>query len=254
MTRAAINRTCAIFILGLFPGLAARAADVNLAVAANFTAPMDKISKKFTEKTGHKLLISYGSTGKLFAQIKNGAPFEVFLSADQEHPKKMIQDGSAVAGSERTYAVGKLVLWSPKAKVVDADGNILKKGAFKHLSIAQSKLAPYGAAAQQVLEKMGIWEKLQGRLVMGESITQAHQFVATGNAEIGFIALSQIKKESERIEGSYWLVPPSLYSTLQQDVVLLMKGKESAAAKQFLEFLKSDEGKLIIQKSGYDLE
>ncbi|MGK5085486.1 molybdate ABC transporter substrate-binding protein [Bdellovibrionota bacterium FG-1] len=214
------------------------AADVHLAVAANFMAPMENFSTRFSEKTGHKLIISYGATGKLYSQIMNGAPFDVFLSADQEAPKKLIQENQAVNGTQFTYTTGRLALWSADPKRVDSRGEVLAKAEFKHLAIANPKLAPYGVAAQQTLEKLGLWHKFQPRLVLGESITQAYQFIATGNAELGFVALSQIKQEGKKPEGSFWLVPQTMYSPLRQDAVLLEKGKNNVAAKQFLEFLR----------------
>jgi molybdate transport system substrate-binding protein len=234
-------------------GTPAVAAEVSVAVAANFTAPMEKLAAKFTEESGHRLIVSYGATGKLYAQIKNGAPFEVLLSADQEHPKKLVAEKLAVSGSEWTYAIGKLALWSSKSNLIDSKGEVLKAGQFKHLAIANPKLAPYGVAAQEVLVRMGLWEKVQDSLVLGESITQAHQFVATGNAVLGFVAFSQIKKEGETPAGSFWLVPQSMYAPIRQSALLLARGRVNSAAKLFLEFLKSEKAKRIIEQSGYDL-
>ncbi|MFL5814500.1 MAG: molybdate ABC transporter substrate-binding protein [Bdellovibrionia bacterium] len=239
-------------LLGLAPFFAT-AAEVHVAAASNFTLPLEKLAAQFTQSTGHDLVISNGASGKFFAQIVNGAPFEVFLSADQEHPKKLIQGKQAVAGTEFTYAVGKLILWSPHSKKLDLQTDVLKKGEFKHLSIANPKLAPYGQAAKEALEKMSLWRKHQSRIVLGENITQAHQFVASGNAELGFIALSQVMKDGKKPEGSFWIVPQSMYSAIKQDAVLLEKGKENLAAKQFLEFLKSNQAKKIIEQYGYEL-
>lgn len=239
-------------LLGLSP-FCVSAGEVHVAAASNFRAPLEKIATPFTQATGHKLIISYGATGKFYAQIMNGAPFEVFLAADQEHPKKLAQGQPALAETEFTYAIGKLVLWGPNPKGVDRPADILEKGQFNHLSIANPRLAPYGKAAKQVLEKMGLWDKDESRIVLGENITQAHQFVATGNAELGFVALSQIKQEGKNPEGSFWIVPGSMYSPIKQDAVLLEKGKDSPAAKQFLQFLKSDKAKKIIEKYGYEL-
>jgi molybdate transport system substrate-binding protein len=238
-------------LMGLIPW-SAMAAQVSVAAASNFILPLQKLSAQFTQETGHQLVISSGATGKFFAQIVNGAPFEVFLSADQEHPRKLIQGKQAVAGAEFTYAIGKLVLWSPDAKSADLQADALRKGEFKHLSMANPKLAPYGQAAKEALEKMGLWEKHQSRIVLGESITQARQFVATGNAELGFVALSQVQQDGKKPDGSFWMVPQSMYSAIKQDAVLLEKGKENPAAKQFLEFLKSDSAKKIIEKYGYE--
>lgn len=239
-------------LLSVFPFFVS-AAEVHVAAASNFTQPLEKLSAKFAQDTGHKVILSYGATGKISTQITNGAPFQVFLSADQEHPKKLIQSRKAVAGTESTYAIGKLVLWSPQLKDIGPRAEALKLGQFKHLSIANPKLAPYGQAAKETLEKMGLWEKFRSRVVLGENITQAYQFVSTGNAELGFIALSQIKQDGKNPEGSFWVVPQSRYSAIKQDVVLLEKGKDNPAAKQFLEFLKSDQAKKIIEKYGYEL-
>jgi molybdate transport system substrate-binding protein len=229
------------------------AGEIQVAVAANFTAPMEKIAAAFSQETGHKAVVSSGATGKLYAQVKNGAPFEVFLSADQETVKKLLDEGQGVAGTQFTYAIGKLVLWSPGDKFVDPKGEVLGKGDFKHLAIANPKLAPYGVAAQEVLQKMNIWEKLEPRLVMGENIAQTYQFVETGNAELGFVAYSQAKKDGKKPSGSIWVVPQTMYSPLNQDAVLLQKGKDSVVAKKFLEFLKSKKAKTIIVDFGYEL-
>lgn len=223
------------------------ATELHVAVSANFTAPMEKVAVKFSENTGHKLIISYGATGKFFTQIKNGAPFGVFLSADQEHPAKLINEHLAVNGTQFTYAIGKLVLWSASSKSVDLNGS------FKHLAIANPKLAPYGVAARETLTKLGFWEKLQPRLVFGESITQAYQFIATGNAELGFVALSQIKNENDSKVGSFWAVPREMYSPLKQDAVLLERGRNNTAALELLQFLKTDIVKAIIRDFGYRL-
>lgn len=231
----------------------AQAEDVHVAVASNFTAPMEKIMALFSQETGHKLIISYGATAKLFTQIKNDAPFEVFLSADQEHPGKLVQEKLADPTTQFTYAIGKLALWSPKEKWIDSKGAVLSGDQFAHLSLANPKLAPYGAAAQQVLEKLELWKKLESKLVFGENITQTYQFVSTGNAELGFISYSQIKNGSQEIKGSFWLVPQDFYSQLKQDAVLLAKGKNNQAAKKFIEFLKSSKAKTVITDYGYDL-
>lgn len=235
--------------IAMFVGVqVASAKDVHLAVAANFTSAMKEISTEFTKESGNKLIVSYGSTGKLYAQVINGGPFEVFLSADQEHPTKLVQEGAAVKETQFTYATGKLVLWSPRKNFVDAKGEVLRSQKYKHLAIAQPKLAPYGAAAQQVLEKMGLEKSLQDRIVFGENITQAHQFVFTGSAELGFVAYSQVKNDTQ---GSHWVIPQDMYKPLKQDVVLLIKGKSNESAKQFLEFLKGEKAKKIIADYGY---
>ena len=182
-------------VIALVTAAAVHADEVQVAVAANFTAPIQAIAADFEKDTGHKLIAAYGATGQFYTQIKNGAPFEVFLSADDTTPQKLETEGDTVKGSRFTYAVGTLALWSAKEGYVDAKGDVLKQNAFKHLSIANPKAAPYGLAATQVLAKEGLTEKLKGKLVEGQNITQAYQFVSTGNAEVGFVALSQIYKD-----------------------------------------------------------
>lgn len=229
----------------------AAADEVRIAVAANFTAPMEKIAAEFARDTGHKAVISSGATGKFYAQIRNGAPFEVLLAADDTTPAKLEQEGLGVTGSRFTYAIGRLALWSPKPGYVDPQGEVLKKGGFRHLAVANPKLAPYGRAAQEVLEKKALWQPLQPRLVLGENIAQTWQFVASGNAELGFVALSQIKTEGGDLPGSAWIVPAALHAPIRQDAVLLVKGKP--AAEQLMKYLKSDKAKAIIRNYGYEL-
>ena len=187
----------------------ASADEVQVAVAANFTAPMKMIAAEFEKDSGHKVQLSFGSTGKLYAQIKNGAPFEVMLAADEKTPAKLEKEGAGVAGSRFTYAIGKLVLWSPKPGYVDEKGEVLAKGDFKHVSIANPKLAPYGVAAIETLTALKLLESIEPKLVQGENIAQTHQFVATGNAELGFVALSQVMKGGKISEGSAWVIPSS---------------------------------------------
>ncbi len=230
----------------------ARAADVNVAVAANFTGPMEKIAAEFEKTTGHKALVAYGTVGKFYAQIKNNAPFEVLISADQETPARLEKDGLALPESRFTYAIGKLVLWSTKPGLVDGEGDILKRGGFDHLAIANPKMAVYGAAAAEVMKKLGVAQALESKLVLGENISQAYQFVATGNAELGFIALSQIYKDGQYAAGSYWLVPPAMYPPIRQDAVLLTRGKDNPAAAALLTYLKSDAAKRVIRAHGYE--
>ena len=230
----------------------ARADDVSVAVAANFTAPMQKIAPEFEKETGHKVIASYGATGKFYAQIKNGAPFEVLLTADEETAAKLVKENSAVAGTQFTYAIGKLVLWSAKPAVVDSAGEVLKKGAFDHIALANPKLAPYGAAAVETMKALGVYDNLQSKFVTGENIAQTHQFVTTGNALLGFIALSQVLKDG-KIEGSVWLVPANLYPTIRQDAVLLEKGKGKPAAEALMKYLKGDKARAVIKSFGYEL-
>lgn len=226
---------------------------VQIAVAANFAAPIEAIAPVFEKQTGHTTMVSTGATGKFYAQIQNGAPFEALLSADETTPAKLESEGLAVAGTRFTYAVGRLVLWSAKAGVVDKEGKVLKTGNFAHLALANPKTAPYGAAAVEVLNRLGLFKLLEPKFVQGENIAQTQQFVATGNAELGFVALSQVQKGGRLIGGSAWLVPGDLYAPLRQDAVLLTKGKDNPAAVALIEFLKSDKAKGIIKSYGYDL-
>ncbi|MGR8941353.1 MAG: molybdate ABC transporter substrate-binding protein [Gammaproteobacteria bacterium] len=223
------------------------------AVASNFTQPMNEIADAFEKATGHSAKLSFGSSGKFVAQIENGAPFEVFLSADAEKPAKLEKAKLAVPGSRFTYAVGKLVLWSATPGLMDDQGAILHNGGFKHLALADPKLAPYGEAAVEVLKNKGLFEKLQPLFVLGENISQTQQFVSTGNAELGFIALSQVIADGKIAEGSGWVVPETLHSPIRQDAVLLHNGVNNPAAAALLQFLKTAEARAIIQKYGYNL-
>jgi len=227
--------------------------EVQVAVAANFTAPIQAIAKDFEADTGHKLVAAYGATGQFYTQIKNGAPFEVFLAADDTTPAKLEQEGDTVKGSRFTYAVGTLALWSVKDNYVDDKGEVLKKNAYQHLSIANPKAAPYGLAATQVLAKLGLSESTKDKIVEGQNITQAYQFVSTGNAELGFVALSQVYKDGKLNSGSAWIVPASLHEPIKQDAVILNKGKDSAAAKALMEYLKGPKAAAVIKSFGYQL-
>lgn len=231
----------------------ASADEVQVAVAANFTAPIQAIATDFEKDTGHKLVAAFGATGQIYTQIKNGAPFEVFLSADDTTPAKLEQEGDTVKGSRFTYAVGTLALWSAKDGYVDSKGQVLKANQYQHLSIANPKTAPYGLAATQVLSKMGLTEATKAKIVEGQSITQAYQFVSTGNAELGFVALSQIYKDGKLTSGSAWIVPDDLHDPIKQDAVILNKGKGSAAAKALVEYLKGPKAAAIIKSFGYQL-
>lgn len=230
----------------------AQADEISVAVAANFTAPMKQIAEVFEKETGHKIQAAFGATGKFYAQIKNGAPFDVLLAADDETPTKLVKENAAVAGSQFTYAMGKLVLWSAKPAIVDQAGEVLKKGGFDHIAFANPKLAPYGAAAVETLKSMGVYDTLQPKVVTGESIAQTYQFVSSGNALLGFVALSQVLKDG-KIEGSAWVVPAKLYSPIRQDAVILEKGKGKPAAEALMKFLQADKAKAIIQSYGYEL-
>lgn len=230
-----------------------QADEVQVAVAANFTAPIQAIAVDFEKDTGHKLIAAYGATGQFYTQIKNGAPFEVFLAADDSTPEKLEKEGDIVPGSRFTYAIGTLALWSAKEGYVDPKGEVLKKNDYKHLSIANPKTAPYGLAATQVLAKEGLTDKVKAKLVEGQNITQAYQFVSTGNAELGFVALSQIYKDGKVTEGSAWIVPESLHDPIKQDAVILKKGENNPAAKALADYLKSPKATAIIKSYGYHL-
>lgn len=231
--------------------LPALAEQVQVAVAANFLAPMQAIASQFKAATGHEAVVVSGSTGKLFAQVQNGAPFEVFISADSKTPKKLAATGLALADTQFTYAKGKLALWSPKADAVKDESAL--KGDFAHLAVANPKTAPYGAATMEVLAKLGLTDAVSGKIVEGENIGQTFQYVATGNAELGFVALSQIYKDGKLSKGSAWVVPAEYYSPLTQDAILLKKGENNPAASALLTFLQGDQAKTIIQQYGYML-
>lgn len=229
----------------------AHAEQVSVAVAANFTAPMQKIAAAFEADTGHKAELSFGATGKFYAQITNGAPFQILLSADDTTPAKLEREGKVVANSRFTYAIGTLVLWSAKEGYVDDKGAVLKNGDFKHLAIANPKLAPYGLAATQVMDKLGLTPTLQPRFVQGENIAQTYQFVATGNAQLGFVALSQVMVDGRIAQGSAWQVPADMHEPIRQDAALLETGKGNAAATALMQYLKTDKAKSIIKSYGY---
>ena len=242
------------FLFGLVLALSAVqvfAEDVQVAVAANFSAPMEEIAKAFFKSTGHQLKISTGASGKFYAQIKNGAPFQVFLSADEDKPAQLDKDGLTVQGTRFTYAIGKLVLWSVNPAMVDGKGQILESEKFNKLAIANPKTAPYGEAAIETLTVLNLKRQLEPKFVMGENISQTYQFVASGNAAIGFVALSQVTRDNKLIGGSAWVVPEKLYSPIKQDAVLLVNGKDNAAARQFLQFLKGEESLRVIRSYGY---
>jgi len=232
----------------------ALADEVQVAVAANFTAPMKIIAADFEKDNGHKAVLAFGSTGKFYAQIKNGAPFQILLAADDETPAKLEKEGAAVAGSRFTYAIGSLVLWSAKPGFVDDKGAVLAKGNFEHLALADPKLAPYGAAAMETLAKLGLADKLQARIVQGENISQAYQFAATGNAELGFVALSQVMKDGKIASGSAWVVPSAMHAPIRQDAVILANGKGNVAAEALMKYLRNAKTTALIKSYGYAVE
>lgn len=240
-------------LLSLCLTTSAIAEEVQVAVAANFTAPMKIIAASFEKTTGHQIALSFGATGKFYAQITNGAPFDVFLAADEVTPARLEKEQVAVTGSRFTYATGKLVLWSAQPTLVDPKGEVLKKGNFTHLALATPRLAPYGAAAVETLHNLGLLEKLQPKFVQGESIGQTYSFIASGNAELGFIALSQIYENGKIKHGSAWVVPAGLHHPIRQDAVILARGKDNKAAVALIDYLKSAPAQAIIRSFGYDL-
>jgi len=229
------------------------AGEVSAAVASNFSAPMKQIVTLFEQQSGDTVKLSFGSTGKFYAQIKGGAPFDVFFAADTATPQRLEDEGLIVGGSRFVYALGKLVLWSAQPNLVDDQGRVLRKGSYEKLAIADPKLAPYGMAAKQTLEKLAMWNSIRNKLVMGENITQTYQFAATGNAELGFVALSQVMRDGKVGAGSSWLVPSDMYQPIRQSAVLLSGAKDKAAAQAFLDFLKTKKAAAVIRSYGYEL-
>lgn len=221
-----------------------------VAAAANVQPPLERIAQLFEQETGHRLWFSFGATGKHYAQIKRHAPFDLFLAADAERPMLLEREGGGIAGTRFTYAIGRLALWSPQPGRVDAEGAVLAQKDFRYLAIANPRLAPYGAAAQAVLQSRGLWDALQANLVLGESIGQAYQFVGSGNAELGFVAVSQIKRPGETIRGSAWIVPQELHPPIEQQAILV---RETPVARAFWQFLQSPVAREIFRDHGYDL-
>jgi molybdate transport system substrate-binding protein len=240
------------FLVGLLTALwavaPAHADEIKVAVATNFAAAINALVERFEESTDHTVLVSLGSTGVHYAQIRSGAPFDAFFAADAERPRLLEAEGAAVAGSRFRYAVGRLALWSNRAGYVDADGRVLETGDFRHLAIANPELAPYGAAAREVLAARGVLNRLQPRLVTGQDIGQTFSFVQTGNAELGFVAWAQLRRPGATIAGSYWLVPESLHRPIEQEAVLI---RDVPAARAFLAFVQSSEARDIVRAHGY---
>ena len=230
----------------------ALAAEVSVAVAANFAAPMKIIAQDFERATGHKAVLSFGGTGQFYAQIKNGAPYSLLLAADAHTPAKIEKEGLGATGTTFTYAVGQLVLWSKTPGRVDDQGEILKMGNFSKLAIANPKLAPYGAAAIEVLNHLGVMSQVKSKIVEGANIAQTYQFVFSENADLGFVALSQVYENGKFKQGSGWVVPNLMYSPIKQDTVLLNPGRDNPAAIALLTYLRSDAAKAVIRKFGYE--
>jgi molybdate transport system substrate-binding protein len=229
----------------------AHAAEIKVAVASNFANTLKEIAVEFQKDTGHQLAITPGATGKFYAQISNGAPFDVFLSADDETPRKLAQEGKAIAASQFTYAIGRLALWSPSPDLVDKNADILKTDKFKYIAIANAKVAPYGQAAVQTMQKLGVLSKIEPRVVQGESIAQTFQFVSTGNAQLGFVALSQIFENGKIKTGSAWIVPEEMHEQLKQDAVVLQSCKNTSACQALMDYLKSEKVKKMMTSYGY---
>ena len=229
----------------------AHAEQASIAVAANFSAPMKQLAPLFEQASGHTLALSSGATGKFYTQIKNGAPFDVLLAADGETPARLVREGDAVR--TETYAIGRLALWSADAGKLDGSDAVLRRGAYNRLAVANPRLAPYGAAAMQVLDRLGLAERAKAKLVIGENIGQTYQFVASGNAEIGFVALSQVWQDGRLSGGSAWVVPASLYAPIRQDAALLKRGEANPAARALLDFLKTPRAQALIRSYGYEL-
>jgi len=224
---------------------------IRVAVASNFSEPVKEIAVRYEQRSGQQLILIFGATGKHYAQIKHGAPFDIFFSADAQHPRLLEKEGIAIAGSRFTYALGRLVLWSSREGFVDNQGRILETAHFTRLAIANPKLAPYGRAAQEVLQAKGLWRALGQRMVRGENIGQTYQFVKSGNAELGFVAYSQIKRSKQAIVGSYWLVPQSLYHPIKQQVIML---RDNPAIRAFIAYVQSPEAQTIIRSYGYETQ
>lgn len=242
--------TIAVLLVLLSLSGNATAATIHIAVASNFVGTIKALAEDFEKSTKHKVVIVPGSTGKLYAQIKHGARFDIFLAADTRRPRLLEQENQALAGSRFTYAIGKIVLWSGQGMVVDDQGNVLSGGHFTHLAIANPKLAPYGKAAQEILNTLGLWSSLRGKLVRGENIGQTFQFVMSGNAELGFVALSQVLHLHNNKRGSYWIVPQRLYHPIAQQGVLL---NGTPAARAFMVYLRESRARAIIRRGGYDV-
>jgi molybdate transport system substrate-binding protein len=229
------------------------AESVLVAVAANFVPPFREIAIEFETATGHNVQVATGSSGNFYSQIKNGAPFDVFLSADMERPKLLEDEGLGVKDSRFTYAIGRLVLWSPNADLVKGEETLRSK-TFKRLAIANPKTAPYGVAAMQAMQKLELWQNLQPQIVMGESLGQTMGFIESGNAQLGFVALSQVLDPKIKGQGSRWDIPSHLHEPIKQDGILLTKAKDNATAKALMEFIGGPQAKKIIERYGYELK
>ena len=250
--RHLLRLLCAI-VVSLCMAALAQAAEVQVAVAANFIAPMKVLAADFEKETGHKAVLSSGATGKFYAQIVSGAPFDVFLAADDETPARLGREGAALAESRFAYATGKLALWSARPDLVDRNGDVLRAGKFTRLALAAPKLAPYGAAAVETLTRLGLLAALEPKFVQGESIGQAFSFVSTGNADLGFVALSQVVEDGKLKSGSAWVVPAHLHRPIRQDAVILTRARGNPAAAALMAYLKTDKARAVIRAFGYEV-
>jgi len=248
--RFAIRLPLMLPLLGALLAETGTADELRLAVASNFRPVLSEAAERFEEQTGHEVMLSSGSTGKHFAQLFTGAPFDAFFAADRQSPLRLEEENRIVAGSRFSYAIGRLVLWSPQEDLVDTAGAVLSSGSFEYLAIANPELAPYGAAARQLLQSLGLWESLSGKLVRGESIGQTYQFVFSGNAELGFVARSQLSVPGHIAAGSEWEPPQELYDPIEQHAVLL---RDSPAGREFMAFMRSEEVRALIRRYGYDV-
>ena len=246
-------RLAALAFALLLPGLTSAETAV-IAVAANFLEPLKAMVEPFAKASGHAIEPRPGSTGELYAQIVNGAPYDAFLSADEERPAKLEAEGRGVAGTRFPYAVGRVVLWSPDPARIGGDGVLtLRAAEFAHLALAEPKTAPYGAAARAALGALGLWQELEPKAVYGQNIGQTLQFVTSGNAELGFVALSQIRAPGRDLGGSRWIVPADLHAPIRQEAILLVRARQNAAARAFLEWLRSEDGGALVASFGYEI-
>lgn len=240
-----------VFLLATAPAI--HAGEARIAVASNFLRTLYELAPLFEKRTGHYIVISPGSTGKLYAQIRQGAPYDVFLAADAKHPQLLEEEGLAVPGSRRSYAIGRLVLWSADPQRVRHGAQSLQSTEVRHIAIANPNTAPYGRATQQALEVLGMWGAVRSKLVWGEDVGQAFQFVATRNADLGFVSLAQLRNPNNKLAGSYWEVPAKLYDPIIQEMVLLKTGQDDPAARAFVTFMQTSQAQQIIERYGYGL-
>ncbi len=241
-----------LFLSGVASSLV-YAVELNIAVESSFAVPMERIVAHYQKASGNSVKVNLDSSAKFYAQIKNGAAFDILISADESMPKRLVQEGLATGGSRFVFATERLVLWSALPDFVDAKGAVLNKGSFNKLAIADPKLSSYGLASKETLEKLVMWNSIQEKLVKGENITRAFQLAATENADLAFIGLSQIMREGQITEGSWWVVPPEVHGPVRQSAVMLSSSKNVADAKAFLDFLKSKKVEMIIHNFGYEL-